>query len=165
MFCQYFQDPLDCSFMLLLHFYKDQNVVQVHYYDPFSYKGPEDVVHHGLEGGRTVGYSEEHYKRFKEVTVGIEGRFSFISGLDVYVVETPSDIKFCEVLGSTELGDELGDEGKRVFVLNSYGVQYVIVLDQLEQAIFLLNEEHRGCYGGFGRSDLSGTQVFLQKGV
>jgi len=118
-----------------------------------------------LEGSGTVGYSEEYYKRFKEATVGVEGRFPFISGLDAYVVETPSDIKFCEVLGSTELGDELGDKGKRVFVLNSYGVQHTIVLDQPEQAIFLLNEEHRGCYGRFGRSDPSGTQVFLQEGV
>ena len=75
------------------------------------------------------------------------------------------DIKFCEVLGSAELGDELGDEGKGVSVLNGYSVQHTIVLDQPEQAIFLLNEEHRGCYGGFGRLDLSGMQVFLQEGV
>ena len=54
---------------------------------------------------------------------------------------------------------------ERVSVLNSYGVQHVIVLDQLERAIFLLNEEHRGCYGGFGKSDLSSMQVFLQEGI
>jgi len=41
----------------------------------------------------------------------------------------------------------------------------MIVLDQLEQTIFLFNEEHRGCYGGFGRLDLSGMQIFLQEGV
>jgi len=33
--------------------------------------------------------------------VGVEGRLPFISGLDTYVIETPSDIKFCEVPGST----------------------------------------------------------------
>jgi len=64
-----------------------------------------------------------------------------------------------------ELGDKFGDEGKRVFVLDSYSVQHAIVLDQPEQTIFHLNEEHRGCYGGLGRSDLSGTQVFLQEGI
>jgi len=35
--------------MLLLHLRKDQDVVQVYYYDPFSYDGSEDVIHHGLE--------------------------------------------------------------------------------------------------------------------
>ena len=165
MFYQYFQDPSDCSFMLLLHLHKDQNVVQVHYHNPFGYEGPEDVVHHSLEGGRTVGYSEEHYERFKEAVVGVEGCFPFISRLDAYVVETPSDIKFCEVLSSVELGDKLGDEGKGVSILNGYSIQCTIVLDQPEQAIFLLNKEHRGCYRGFGRSDLSSMQVFLQKGI
>jgi len=62
----------------------------------------------------------------------VEGHFPFISGLDTYIIETPSDIKFCEVLGSTELGDELGDEGEGVPVFDSYGVQCAIVLDQLE---------------------------------
>ena len=93
--------------------------------------------------------------------VGTEGCLPFISGLDTYVIETPSDIKFCEVPGSAELGDEFRDEREGVPVLDSYSVQCAIVLDQLEQTIFLFNEEHRGCYGGLGRSDLSGTQVFL----
>jgi len=113
----------------------------------------------------TVGYSKEHYKRFEEATVGVEGHFPFISRLDAYIVEIPLDIKFCEVLGSMELGVELRDEGKGVSVLNGHSIQHMIVLDQLERAIFLLNEEHRGCYRGFGRSDLSGMQVFLQEGV
>jgi len=42
------------------------------------------------------------------------------------------DVKLCEILGSAELGDELGDEGEGVPVLDSYGVQHTIVLDQLE---------------------------------
>ena len=81
------------------------------------------------KGGRTVGHSEEHHKRFEEAIVGTEGHFLFISGLDAYIIETPLDIKFCEVLGFTELGDEFGDEEERVPVLDSYSVQHVIVLD------------------------------------
>jgi len=118
-----------------------------------------------LKGGETIGHSEEHYKRFKEAAVGMEGHFPFISRLDTYIVKTPLDIKFCEVLGSTELGDEFGDKEERVSILNSYGVQHTIVLDQPKRAIFLLNKEHRGCYGRFERSDLSGMQVFLQEDV
>ena len=109
---QYLQDSLDCLFMFLFHFYKDQNVVQVYYYDPFGYESSEDVVHHSLEDSRTVGHSEEYYKRFEEAAVGTEDYFSFISRLDAYVIETPADVKFCEVLGSAELGDEFRDEEK-----------------------------------------------------
>jgi len=97
--------------------------------------------------------------------VGAEGCFPFISGLDVYIIEAPVDIEFCEVSSSTELRDEFGNEEKRVSVLNSHGVQCAIVLDQPERAIFLLNEEHGGCDGRFGRSDLSGIEVFLQESV
>ena len=147
--------------MFLFCLCKDQNVVQVHHYDLFGYEGSEDVIHHSLEGGETVGHSKEHHERFKEAMVNAEGHFPFISGLDMYVIETPSDIKFCEVPGSTELGNEFRDERERVPVLDSYGIQHMIVLDQPEQTIFLFNEEHRGCYEGFGRSDSSGTQVFL----
>jgi len=151
--------------MFLFCLYKDQNVVQVHYYNPFSYKGSEDVIHHSLEGGRTVGHSKEHHEKFKEATVGAESHFPFISGLDVYIIETPPDVKFCEVSGSVELGDKFRDERERVSVLDDYSIQCMIVLDQPEQTIFLFNEEYRGCYGGFGRSDSSSMQVLLQEGV
>jgi len=85
-----------------------------------------------LEGGGTISHSEEHYKKFEEAMVSMEGHFPFISRLDVYVIETPADIKFCEVLGSMELGDEFRDEGEGVPVLDGYGIQYAIVLDQPE---------------------------------
>jgi len=101
---------------------KDQNVVQVHYYDSFGYEGSEDVVHHSLEDSRTIGHSKEYHKRFEEATVGIEGHFSFISRLDAYIIETLVDIKFCEVPGSAELEDEFRNERKGVSVLDSYGI-------------------------------------------
>jgi len=114
-----------------------------------------------LEGSGTVGHSKKHYKGFEEAVIGMEGCLPFISGLDSYVIETPSDVKLCEVLGSTELGDEFGDEGEGVPVLDGYGVQCAIVLDQPERAILLFNEEYWGCDGGLRGSDPSGTQVLL----
>ena len=108
--------------MLLFYLHKDQDVIQVHYDNPFRYDGSEDVIHHSLEGSRAVGHSEEHYEGFEEASVGTKGHFPLISGLDVYIIETPADIQFCEVLGSAELGDEFGDEGKRIFILDSYSI-------------------------------------------
>jgi len=54
--------------------------------------------------------------------VGAESCFPFISGLDAYIIETPADIQFCKVSGSTELRDEFRDKRKRISVLDSYGV-------------------------------------------
>ena len=59
----------------------------------------------------------------------MKGRFPLISRLDAYIIETPVDVQFCEVPGSMELGDELGDEGERIFILDGYGVQSMVVLD------------------------------------
>jgi len=109
--------------------HKDQNIVQVHYYDPFGYESSENVVYHSLEGSGAVGHSKEHHERFKEATIGMEGRLLFISRLNVHIVEPLPDIKFCEVLDSAELGDEFGDEGERIPVLDGHSVQCAIVLD------------------------------------
>jgi len=72
-----------------------------------------------LERSGAVGHSKEHHEGFKEATIGVEGRLPFISRLDVHIVETPPDVKFCEVLGSAELGDEFRDKGERIPVLDS----------------------------------------------
>jgi len=115
--------------MLLFCLRKDQNIVQVHYDNPFCYNGSKDIIHHSLEGSRAIGHSEEHYEGFKEAPVGTKGRFSLISRLDAYIIETPADIQFCEVLGSAKLGDEFRDEGERIFILDGYSVQSTVVLD------------------------------------
>jgi len=84
--------------MLLLRLHKDQDVVQVYYYDPFSYDSSEDVVHYGLKSNGTIGHSEKHYEQFEQATVGTESRLPFISGLDAYIIEAPMDIDFVKYL-------------------------------------------------------------------
>jgi len=125
----------------------------------------EDLVHYGLEGSRAVGHSKEHHEGFKEAAIGMKGHFPFISRLDAYIIKAPADIEFCEVFSSAELRNKFGDERERISVLDGYGIQHVIVLDQPERTIFLLNEEHGSCDGEFGRLDLSGMEVFLQESV
>jgi hypothetical protein len=39
---------------------EDQNVVEIDGYDAFSDQVLEDLVHHGLEGGWTIGEAEVH---------------------------------------------------------------------------------------------------------
>jgi len=54
--------------------------------------------------------------------IGAKGHFPFISGLDMYIIEAPANVKFCEVFSSTELRDKFRDEGKRIFVLDGHSV-------------------------------------------
>ena len=71
--------------MLLFRLCKDQDVVQVHYDNPFRYDSSEDVVHHSLEDSGAVGYSEEYYEGFEEASVGAKGHFSLISGVTNFI--------------------------------------------------------------------------------
>ena len=82
----------------------------------------EDLIHHGLEGSGAVGHSEEHHEGFEEATIGTEGYFPFISGLDAYIIEAPVDVEFCKVFSSMELRDKFGDEEERISVLDSHGI-------------------------------------------
>ena len=78
--------------MLFLHLGEDQNVVQIDHHNTFRYEVLEDVIHHGLEGSWTVSHSKEHYQGFKQASIGLEGRLPLVSGLNVNVVETPTDV-------------------------------------------------------------------------
>ena len=44
--------------MLFLCLDKDQ----IDHHNAFCYEIPEDIVHHGLEGGWAVSHSEEHHQ-------------------------------------------------------------------------------------------------------
>jgi len=88
---------------------KDQDVVQVDYHDTFRYEVPKDVVHHSLEGSRAVSHTKEHYQGFKQASIGPEGCFLLISGLNADVVKTPTNVQLGEVSGSAELRYEFGD--------------------------------------------------------
>jgi len=60
---------------------------------------------------------------------------------------------------------EFGDQWEGVFVFDYHGIECTIVLNQLERAIFLLDEKHWSYHRRFERADSSGAQIFLQKGV
>ena len=78
--------------MFFLHLGEDQDVVQIDHHDTLCYEVPEDVVHHGLEGGRTIGHFKEHYQGFEQTSIGLEGCLPLVPGLNADVVETLADI-------------------------------------------------------------------------
>ena len=53
-------------------------------------------IHFLQEGSRGVCQAKEYYKWFKQSMVGNKGCLVLISFLDMHIVVSPSDIKFCE---------------------------------------------------------------------
>jgi len=86
---QYLLDHLLVFFLCLG---EDQDVIQIDHHNTLHYEVPEDVIHHGLEGSRTVGHSKEHYQGFEQTSIGPEGCLPLIPRLNADVVETPADI-------------------------------------------------------------------------
>ena len=66
----------------------------------------------------------------------------FVSFLDSDVVVPPSEVDLCEVLGSLELIDELGDERERVVVPNRVFVQIPIILYHPFPTVLLWYKEY-----------------------
>jgi len=106
---------------------EDEDVVQIDHDHAFQDEVLKDGVHHRLrlEGGGTVCEAEEHDKGLVQAMVGSEGGLPFVSFLYPDVVEAPSDVQFCEVLGSTELRNQFRNQQERcrrsfVFETNYY---------------------------------------------
>jgi len=89
--------------VLFKGFCEDKDVVQIDHDYAFQDEVLKDVIHHRLEGGRTVCEAEEHDKGLIQTMVGPEGSLPFTSSLYPDVVEAPPDVQFREVLGSVEL--------------------------------------------------------------
>ena len=144
--------------MLLFRPSKDQDVVQVDHHDAFRYEVPEDIVHYGLEGSRTVSHAKEHYQGFEQTSIGPEGCLLLISGFNADVVETPANVQLSEVSGSVELRYEFGDQWEEVLILDHHGVECSVVLNQLEEAVLFLMKNTGAAMG-----DLEGQICLVRR--
>jgi len=64
-FGQNLQHSPDSSYILLYRPGKDKDVIQIDYHYILGNEILENIVHHYLEGGWTVGHPKEHHKRLK----------------------------------------------------------------------------------------------------
>ena len=76
-----------------------QDIIHVNHHVTSINEVFEDVIHHGLEGGWTIGEAEEHEQRFEETSIRSESSFPLISHFDSYIVVSPAYIQFCKVFG------------------------------------------------------------------
>ena len=65
----------------------------------------------------------------------------------MHIVVATADVQLGEIACIAEVVDKFGDEGEGVVVLDSEGVQHLIILYQTEGAILLFDEEDRGGHG------------------
>src|ERR1700761_1374401 len=101
----------------------------------------KDMVHHGLECGRGVGKSEEHYCWFIKAIFSFECRLMFVPCLDSDIVISPSNVKFSEHMGFLDLGNKFRDKGEGVLISDSVFVKTAVILDWAEFFVFLCDKE------------------------
>ena len=106
------------------------------------------MIHERLKRRRGIAEPKKHDGGFKEAERGDEHCFPLVFLLDANVVITPSNIKFSEQCRVLHVIDQLRDEGERVSVVNSVGVEISIVLAWLQGPVLLGHEEkRRGLWG------------------
>ena len=88
----------------------------------------KDMVHESLEGGGSVAEPKEHDGGFKESYGGDESSLPLIFLSDANVVISPTNVKFGEQDGFFHVVDEFGDQGERIGISDSVGVQVARVL-------------------------------------
>ncbi|KAF8235155.1 hypothetical protein L208DRAFT_1258496, partial [Tricholoma matsutake] len=88
---------------------EDEDVVKIDADNAFKDEVMENVIHHGLKGGRTISKAKEHDKQFKKTMVGMKGCLPLISLLYPHIIVAPMDVKLGEVSGSMELVHEFRD--------------------------------------------------------
>ncbi len=125
----------------------------------------KDIVHHCLEHCRGVTQSKEHDGWFKQPLVSLECSLPLVPFLDLHIVEAPSEVKHGEEFGVMEAGQNVGDKGEGVGVLDHDLIQLLIILYEAEQTIFLLDKEHRGPHRGFGWANVAICKVLMEEMV
>src|SRR5260221_321519 len=82
----------------------DKDIIHIAYGLTVVDEISEDIIHHHLECHRGVAQSEEHDSWLKQPSVSSERSLPPIPFLDLHIVESPSEVKYSEELGITEVG-------------------------------------------------------------
>src|SRR5258708_3615431 len=141
----------------------DEDVIHVAYDFATIDELTKDVIHHHLECHRGVAQSEEHDHWFKQALVSLECSLPLIALLDPHIVEPPAEVEYSEELSTMEVGQDIGDEGEGVGVLDHDLIQLPIVLYEAKQTILLLDKEHRGSHRGLGWMDAAVRKVLPEE--
>ena len=102
------------------------------------------MIHPGLEGRGRVHEAEEHHQGFIQPPVSYKGGFPLVTGFDLDVVVSPSDIELGEERGTAEFIHHLGDQRQGVTIFDHDRVQPAVVLYRSKRPFLLFDEEEGG---------------------
>jgi len=97
-----------CNAMVLLHAFNiDEDVIEVHADHSLHNEVLKDLIHHCLEGRRTVCKAKEHHQWFKQPATHPKCSLLLITFLHLHILIPPLHIQFREVLGTAKLVDKV----------------------------------------------------------
>ena len=119
---------MHCLMVLRKSLIEHEDVVHEADGTPLVDEVSEDIIHHGLEHCWGVAEAKEHDKWLIQPTVCPEGCLIFVSLLNADIVETPPQVEFGEVLGSSQSVQNVQDEWQWVGVLHCHCVELPVIL-------------------------------------
>ena len=122
----------------------DPKIVHVDFQPFLSQHVSKDVIHKCLECGGSIAESKEHDSGFKKSHGGNESGFPLILLSDANVVISPMNVKLGEEGGLLHVIDEFWDKGEWIGILDSVGVQIVVVLAWAKGSVLLWYEKEGG---------------------
>jgi len=109
-FAKSLQDQM-CNMTVLLHsFSVDEDVIKVHTDHSSHNEVLKDLIHHCLEGRRTVCKAKEHHQWFKQPVTCLKSSLPLVTLLHSHILVPPSHIQFHEVFGTAKLVDKVQNE-------------------------------------------------------
>jgi len=91
-FAKLLQDQ-SCNATVLLHNSSvDEDVIEVHTDHSFHKKVLKDVIHHCLEGRRTICKAKEHHQWFEQPMTRLKRRLPLITLFHLHILVPPSHI-------------------------------------------------------------------------
>ena len=103
-------------------------VVHIDFEPSLSDHVSKDMIHECLKSWRSVTKTKEHHSGFKEAERSDECRFPLVFLLNMNVVIAPSNIKLSEQCGVLHIVDQFWNEGERISIMNSVGIEIMIIL-------------------------------------
>ena len=103
-------------------------VVHIDLEPPLGDHVSKDMIHECLKNWRGVAKTKEHYSGYKEAERSDECCFPLVFLPNANVVIAPLNIKLSEQCGVLHIIDQLWDEGERIPIVNSVGIEILIIL-------------------------------------
>jgi hypothetical protein len=65
----------------------------------------QDLIHHSLEGGWTIGETKVHHQQLKEASICVEGSLPLVAIPDTDIIVSPVHIELGEIVCTLEVMD------------------------------------------------------------